>query len=231
VAERGSRERERKACVDPAMETHSLPGPSRRDFFRALLLRTRHGTRLALRGRDMRPLRNVAPVSSLPSTDRTRCIVVESGGSTPAPTSEGFDETIVVTQTVGEPPEVFAQRTLARLASVGKSARHVESLTLLTGDRDDGCARAARRLIVQSLAAQARANRGCCELLLSASSKVGPETRAELLGIIEEVLAASNGRSAPVRLVFETEPPPARRSGVFPVFTPPHEHQAQQNVR
>jgi hypothetical protein len=72
---------------------------------------------------------------------------------------------------------------------------------------------------VLGLAAHARVDGGSLELLLKASLKAGPETRAELLGLIEEVVATSDGRPVPVRLVFGAEmpPEPVRQSGIFPV--------------
>lgn len=164
---------------------------------------------------------NVLPIRPQPATNRARCIVVESGASALTPAADDFDETVVVTQTSGELPAVFAQRVMARVAGIERSRRHFESLTLLAGDRNDRASKAARRLIVLGLAAHARAHEGVCELLVGASPKVGPDARDELLGLVEEVLAASHGRHLPVRLVFGTESPQeaACPSGIFPALT------------
>jgi hypothetical protein len=160
------------------------------------------------------------------------CIVVESGASSLTPASDGFDETIVVTQTTGESSAVFARRLMARIAGVERRRRHFESLTLLTGDRHDWASIAARRLIVRRLAAHARASGGSCELLLKASPNSGPETRAELLEVLEEVLSTLNGESVPVRLVFGPgmPPEPARRSDVPRAATKLRQPQAQPRV-
>lgn len=164
----------------------------------------------------MSSLSNVASPRSHASPVRMRCIIIEPGAAPLAPACDGFDETVVVTQTAGEPPAVFAERVMARIAGVERSRQNFESLTFLTGDRHDWAAKAARRLIVLGLAAHARAHGGSSELLLKASPQARPETRAELLGLIDEVLATSDGTPVPVRLVFGAEPPPPPRSGIFP---------------
>lgn len=176
----------------------------------------------------MNSLSNVAQLRSQPCSDRVRCIVVESGAAALTRSSDGYDETIVVTQTAGELPAIFAQRVMARVAGVERSRRHLASLTLLTGDRRDPASIAARRLIVLGLVAHARAHGHSPELLLKASSKAGPETRAELLGLIEEV-TTSNERPFPVRLVFAPPQPPSEaRSGIFPAATVSRERRAQR---
>jgi hypothetical protein len=121
----------------------------------------------------MNPLSNAARLRPQPSPDRVRCIVIESGAPALTPSSDGFDETIVVTQTAGELPAVFAQRVMARVAGVERSRRYLESLTLLTGDRHDPASIAARRLIVLGLAAHARAQGRSSELLLRRRRKLG----------------------------------------------------------
>jgi hypothetical protein len=166
----------------------------------------------------MSSLNNAASLRSQPSPERIRCIVIESGASALTSAAGGFDETVVITQTAGELPAVFAQRVMARIAGIERSRRHFDSLTILTGDRRDWASKAARRLIVLGLAAHARAHGGASELLLHASLKAGPEARAELLGLTEEVLAQTKGAPLPVRLVFGPARPaePAPRSGIFP---------------
>jgi hypothetical protein len=179
--------------------------------------------------RDMNSLSNVALLRSRPSADRVRGIVVESGASALTADSEGFDETVVVTQTAGELPAIFAQRVTARLAGVERSRRRFASLTVLTGDRSDAPAIAARRLIVLGLAAHAAAHGGSAELLLKAPPLAGPEMHAELLGLIEEVMATSPAEAVPIRLVFAArQPEPETRSGIFPAVSMPRVRRGQR---
>jgi hypothetical protein len=161
-------------------------------------------------------LHSVSPLRPQHGALRLRCIVVESGAAALTPPSAGFDETIVVTQTADELPALFAQRVLARIANAERFHRHFESLTLLTGDRDDSASYAARRLILLGLAAHGRTGGGSPELLLCASPWLAAERRLELLGLVEEVLA-SKERPVPVRLVFGAQPLPESElgSGIF----------------
>jgi hypothetical protein len=176
----------------------------------------------------MSSLNTAASLRARPSPERIRCIVVESGAAALTSAADGFDETVVITQTGGDPPAVFAQRVMARIAGIERSRRHFDSLTILTGDRNDWASKVARRLIVLGLAAHACAHVGTPELLLKASLKAGPEMRAELLGLTEEVLAQAQGAPLPVRLVFGADlpPEPAPRSGIFPAVRKRHHRQA-----
>lgn len=103
--------------------------------------------------REMNSLTNGGQLPARSHADRVRCIVIEAGASWLTPVSDGFDETIVVTQTAGELPAVFAQRVMARVAGVEPAQRRLESLSLLLGDRQDRASIVARRLIVLGLAA------------------------------------------------------------------------------
>jgi hypothetical protein len=179
----------------------------------------------------MNSLTNGGLLPARSHADRVRCIVVEAGASWLTPVSDGFDETIVVTQTAGELPAVFAQRVMARVAGVERAHRRLESLSLLMGDRQDRASIAARRLIVLGLAAHARAHGGASELLLKASAKASTEARAELLGLVEEVMTTSNGQPVPVRLVFDDQRPTAEtRSGIFPAVSMSGEHRTRLRV-
>lgn len=142
-------------------------------------------------------------------------MVVESGASLFAHT-DGFDETIAVAQMQGEPATLFAQRALARIASIERSGRHFESMAVLAGGRSDAGSKAARRLIVLGLSSHARAIGQPAELLLHAYAHASVQERSELLELVGEATDVSGSLS--VRLCFG-EPPaerPVRRSGVFP---------------
>jgi hypothetical protein len=130
--------------------------------------------------------------------------------------AEDFDETLVIAQMREESAIVFAQRALARIASVERSGRRFDGATVLTGDCEDATALAARRLIVLGLSMHGRAH-GMSELLLSARPKASLEVRVGLLGLVEEVLASSNGDQVPIRLRFgePAQRVPEPRSGVF----------------
>jgi hypothetical protein len=155
---------------------------------------------------------------SLPDTARLRCVVIESG-SFPLTQAgaEDFDETLVIAQMRGEPAAVFAQRALARIASIERAGRRFDAATVLTGDGDDAATLAARRLIVLGLSTHGSANGGMTELLLTARPKASLEVRFGLLGLVEEVLGSSNGPQVPVRLRFgePAQRGPEPRSGVF----------------
>lgn len=152
----------------------------------------------------------------LPSQERLRCIVVERGSAPFAQrSSEGFDETVAIAQLPGEPPALFAQRAMARIAGVERSGRHFESLTLLTGRERDAASRAARRLVVLGLSAHAKAQGRSAELLLQGHVDASTQQRSELLQLVGEVTESSE--TASVRLCFGESPGqrPERRSGVF----------------
>lgn len=114
-----------------------------------------------------------------------------------------FDETMAIAQLPGEMPVDFAQRTLAKIASVERSGRHFEALALLTGDHHDGPARAARRLIVLSLSTHASTHGASAALLLRADHRTSDEARSQLLELVAEATESSAGNGPGIRLRFE----------------------------
>jgi hypothetical protein len=155
------------------------------------------------------------PWRRLPTRERLRCIVVESGSDCFAQrNAEGFDETIAIAQMAGEQPAVFAERTLARIAGVERSGRHFDSILVLTGDARDVASHAARRGVVLGLSAHARAHGQPTELLLQAQAEANVRQRTELLELVGEVTESAGAIS--VRLCFgESSPSAPPRSGVF----------------
>jgi hypothetical protein len=152
---------------------------------------------------------------------RVRCVIVESGANLLAETlADGFDETIGVAQTQGEPPLAFVQRAMARIEFVERSGKRFESAMLLTGGSHDRASKAARRLLVLGVAAQAGAYGALSELTLIADGDAASETRAEMLELAEEVTASPNAELVPVRVRFGAPTPAVRerRSGIFPAI-------------
>jgi hypothetical protein len=149
--------------------------------------------------------------------DRVQLIVVELG-SVPLSRvpSEGFDQTIAVTQTHGESPVHFAQRTLARLAHAERANGRVHSAVVLTGHHD-AASNAARRLIVLGLSTHAEAHSGMSELRLQASVSASPAVRMELLELAGQVTACAKPSAPPVRIQFSEAPYPVSeaKSGVY----------------
>jgi hypothetical protein len=136
---------------------------------------------------------------------RIRCVVAERGSAGLEQTGGDFDETIVVAQLQDEPPSSFEQRVLTRVAGIERSGRHCESITMLTGNRHDLASTVARRRMVFGLARHGQARGELAELQLAAQPQAGPASRAELLGLIGEVLASAEGKSPAVRLLFDQD--------------------------
>lgn len=151
--------------------------------------------------------------------ERLRCIVIERDGSSLTRThSEDFDETIVIAQWQGELPAAFAQRTIARAASVERSGRHFESVSILMSRYHDAGLNAARRRVVLSLLGHTQSDRnGRAELVLQAPAESGDQARRQLLELVGDVVESSAVAPVPVRLRFGAPKPGSQsRSGVFP---------------
>jgi hypothetical protein len=152
--------------------------------------------------------------------ERLQCIVIESGSSPLAESNaEGFDETVAIAQLAGECPALFAQRILARIASVERSHRHFEAITLLTNEQYDRRSKAARQLIILGLSAHARAHGQPVELTILAPATSTSDERAELLQLAGEATEASPTLLVRLRFGERLATRMERRSGVFPKST------------
>ncbi len=148
----------------------------------------------------------------LPSSEHVRCVVLEQGGSVIHEVKDDLDQTVVVAQQPSETALGFAERVLERVAHLERGGRHFSAATVCTGAPVGPEALAARRLIVRGLAAHARAH-GLSELLLTAPPNAGPQRRAELLDLVQEVWGVAAG--IPVRVSFSAPEPREPKSGVF----------------
>jgi hypothetical protein len=145
--------------------------------------------------------------------ERLRCVIVEHGSPRLSEAGAGaFDETIAIAQMQGELPVAFAARVLERIATIERAGRALESAVVLAGSSCEPAAKAARRSIVMKLSAHARARGELSQLTLARDTDAKPDSRAELLGLAEEVMVLPHADSLRVRVRFGAE---ARRaSGV-----------------
>lgn len=140
--------------------------------------------------------------------------MVESGSS-PLPRAQAgdFDETVAITQLADEPPAAFAGRALSRIASVERSQRLFEAITVLTGPRQDAGGRSGRRALVLGLSTLANRRGRALELLLQARGQASDDERCELLQLAGEATEAS--RTLVVTLRF-AEQDPAKPASLAP---------------
>jgi hypothetical protein len=161
--------------------------------------------------------RALRSLGASPARERLRVLVKETG-SGPLTSAEAgaFDETMVIAQMQGEPAEVFAERAVERIAAAERAGRRFDSSLLLVGDQQEPGSQAARLAIARSMAAHARAH-GQSELILETTATPKAALRHELVSLVEELLAGSEGQSVPVRLRFTATPLPNSppKSGVF----------------
>jgi hypothetical protein len=80
---------------------------------------------------------------------------------------DGRDETVVLAQLRGEPPADAVRRALARIASIERSGRTIESAVLLVAPWSDAELIASRSLVTRALVAHMAASRRG-ELVISA---------------------------------------------------------------
>lgn len=154
----------------------------------------------------------------MPTNERIRCVVIESGSGRPTQ-ADGFDETLVVAQMRDEAPLAFAERVIDKIAAIERSGRRFESATVIAGDKHDRATQAARRLVVLALSAHARARGGMSDLTLASVGGAEPERSAELFQLAEELMQLPKADSIPVRVRFGLGVARAPRpSGVFPAF-------------
>jgi hypothetical protein len=144
-----------------------------------------------------------------------RLVAVEDGAhgfeSRVAP--DGGDETVVVTQWSGEPPESLIGRVAARIVALERSGKKVDRAILLIGQKRNPHTIAARRLVARALLSHLHSSSGT-ELVLDAVGAPA-NVRHELLSEVESLIEESERPSVPIRLQFRHERAPSGDSGIY----------------
>lgn len=131
---------------------------------------------------------------------RCRMLLIERDASAFVNGSEGFDETVAITQLQDEHPADFADRVVRRIAKTHRSGECFDVAMLFVGAADDAAMCSARRLISLAVAAHADFSPRLAELVVFASSAASQELRAQLLELTDDVVLGTEGKSLPVRI-------------------------------
>lgn len=161
----------------------------------------------------------VRSVSRLTKQAARARLLVKETGSLPleSGSAEAFDETVVIAQMKGESAESFAQRSLDRFATLGRSGRQLGSVTLQVGTAHDAATCALRRSVLLALLENLALVSGASEVLLEAPSSLGAEEQQALLSLVDDLLQLPQCATLAVRLRFRDAPEatPEIDSGVF----------------
>jgi hypothetical protein len=157
------------------------------------------------------------PGSKINKPQPVRLVAVEDGarGFESRVTPDGGEETVVVTQWSGEPPESLIVRVAARIVALERSGKRVDRAILLVGHERDQHVIAARRLVARALLSHLHSSSGS-ELVLDAVGAPA-SVRHALLAEVEALLEESEAPSVPIRLQFRYARPASRESGVYSV--------------
>lgn len=155
-------------------------------------------------------------------------LIVESGaGSLRCDIAgAGFDEVIVLGQCEGESAVELLLRASARLSSLERTGRQVARAVIIIAPLLDPQFAAARRLMGLAILSHVLVAAQDSELVLSVDESATPELRADVIALVESLVAHPGSRYAPIRVRFAPSPsaaePAARESGIHPVLGPSH---------
>ena len=127
--------------------------------------------------------------------------MIESGAPLLIPGDDDeFDETVAITQSPGERPNDFAERTLRRLDFARHSGRYFAAAELFIGSRHDEPTRAARRRVGLAIAEHAEQSHSLFELVTVVSADAAEEVRERLVELSDDLARGNQDKPLRVRL-------------------------------